>query len=362
MRMTVRHRMARVLLMTTAILVGGLVSSALAHPMADPGVDAAGMQANDATGSESLSPEAGHAPRTVPSDRFTELITQQDLTPALVLFSLVIAFALGGLHALSPGHGKTLVAAYLVGSRGTAKHALLLGAVVTLAHTAGVFLLGFLLLAFSAEMVPSTLLPIMQLVSGMAIAGIGITMFAKRLRDLSSRQRAHAAHDHYAASHAPDHSHIPDHAHAHDHQHDHERDAHSHDHGTYSHDDEHSHGWGGKHSHAIPAGAPTATALLALGVSGGILPCPSALVVLLSAVALHRVGAGLVLILAFSMGLAAVLSGVGILVVRAGTLLARFEGAASLARPLQAFSALFVCVLGLGIAAGALADVHRAFF
>jgi ABC-type nickel/cobalt efflux system permease component RcnA len=104
------------------------------------------------------------------------------------------------------------------------------------------------------------------------------------------------------------------------------------------------------------------TALLTLGVSGGILPCPSALIVLLSAVALHRVAAGLVLILAFSMGLAAVLTIIGILVVRAGRVLSRFEGATRLARPLPACSALFVCVLGLGIAAGALADVHRVFF
>jgi ABC-type nickel/cobalt efflux system permease component RcnA len=241
-------------------------------------------------------------------DRFADLVATRRLTAGIVLLSLLVAFCLGGLHALSPGHGKTVVAAYLVGSRGTARHALLLGTVVTASHTVGVFLLGLVTLALSRAIVPEKLYPAIQFLSGLTIVGIGGTLFARRL-----------------ARRAPEH-----------------------------------HG----HSHAVevPESAPTASALLALGISGGILPCPSALVVLLSAIALHRIGFGLVLIVAFSMGLAAVLSGIGILVVRAGRLLSRFERAGDWARRIPAFSALLIGMLGVAIATRALPDLHRAFF
>jgi len=289
------------------------------------------------------------------ADRLTDLITADELTPSLILFSLLVAFALGGLHALSPGHSKTIVAAYLVGSRGTAKHALLLGGIVTVAHTAGVFLLGMVTLSLSTQIVPEHLYPIVQLISGVAIAVVGVRMFSVRLRD-GWRTHSHGgpAHHHHddADAHAHAHGSPPSHAHDADHWHEH---AHGHDH---EHEYEHEHG----HTHEVPAGQPTFATLLALGVSGGILPCPSALVVLLSAVALHRIGAGLVLIVAFSMGLASVLSILGILVVRAGTVLNRFDSAGAIARRVPAFSALFVCVLGLGLALGAVPDVQRAFF
>ncbi len=242
------------------------------------------------------------------SDRFSDLVSREHLTPGIVLLSLLIAACLGGLHALSPGHGKTVVAAYLVGSRGTAKHALLLGLVVTASHTIGVFLLGIVTLALSKAIVPEKLYPAIQFLSGLTIVAIGLSLFVKRFRRGRSAEHGHS------------------------------------------------------HAVEVPETAPTASALLALGVSGGILPCPSALVVLLSAIALHRVGFGLVLIVAFSAGLAAVLSGIGILVVRAGKLLSRFEPAGRWARRLPAFSALLIGVLGLVIAARAFADVQRAFF
>ena len=238
-------------------------------------------------------------------DRFADLVSARRLTPALVLFSLAIAFALGGLHALSPGHGKTVVAAYLVGARGTARHALLLGGVVTASHTAGVFALGLVTLALSRAILPENLYPPIELLSGVAILGTGLAMFRRRLR--SGRAAPHG------------------------------------------------------HSHAVevPEGAPTAAALLALGVSGGILPCPSALVVLLSAIALHRIGFGLLLIVGFSAGLASVLSGIGVLVVRAGAILGRFESAGRWARRLPAFSALLVGILGAALAARALPGVRH---
>lgn len=242
-------------------------------------------------------------------DRFADLVGSPRLSAGVVLLSLLIAFCLGGLHALSPGHGKTVVAAFLVGSRGTARHALLLGAVVTASHTIGVYLLGVVTLALSKAILPEKLYPVIQFLSGLTIVAIGASLFLRRW------WRATPA-----------------------------------DHG---------------HSHAVevPASAPTASALLALGVSGGILPCPSALVVLLSAIALHRVGFGLVLIVAFSAGLAAVLSGIGILVVRAGRILSRFDRAGGWARRrLPAFSALLIGLLGAAIALRALPDLRRAFF
>jgi ABC-type nickel/cobalt efflux system permease component RcnA len=242
-------------------------------------------------------------------DRFTELVSAHRLTAGVVALSLLIAFALGGLHALSPGHGKTVVAAYLVGSRGTARHALLLGAVVTASHTIGVFLLGIVTLALSKAIVPEKLYPAIQLLSGLTIVAIGATLFVRRWRRRTPEEHGHS------------------------------------------------------HAIEVPESAPTASALLALGVSGGILPCPSALVVLLSAIALHRVGFGLVLIVAFSAGLAAVLSGIGILVVRAGRFLSRFDAAGGWARRrLPAFSALLIGLLGAAIAVRAFPDVQHAFF
>jgi len=243
------------------------------------------------------------------SDRFTELVSTRRLTAGVVALSLLVALCLGGLHALSPGHGKTVVAAYLVGSRGTAKHALLLGAVVTVSHTIGVFLLGIVTLALSKAIVPEKLYPAIQFLSGLTIVAIGGALFVRRWR----RRAGDRGHGH-------------------------------------------------SHAVEVPESAPTASALLALGVSGGILPCPSALVVLLSAIALHRIGFGLVLIVAFSAGLAAVLSAIGLLVVRAGRMLSRFEGSGTWARRLPAFSALLIGLLGAAIALRALPDLHHAFF
>ncbi len=265
---------------------------------------------------------AGSRPRE--SDRLADLVAQGELTPTLVLISLVIAFALGGFHALSPGHGKTIVAAYLVGARGTARHALILSAIVTASHTIGVFALGFVTLALSERVVPERLYPWMQLLSGALIVAIGLTMSLRRL----GIGGAHAhGHDYGGSG---------------EHHHDHEHHAHDHSHH--------------EHHHPLPAGEPTMADLFTLGVSGGILPCPSALVVLLSAIALHRIGFGLVLIVAFSLGLASVLCGIGILVVRAGAWLGRFDATSGLARRAPAVSAILVTVMGVLLMVRAVTD------
>ena len=258
------------------------------------------------------------------ADRLTELVaTRTPLTPGLIVTSLLVAACLGALHALSPGHGKTIVGAYLVGARGKARHALFLGLVVTATHTLGVYLLGLATLMASHYVVPERLFPWISMVSGLLVVSIGASLVRTRLR---------AALD----------------DHAHDHHHHHE-----HDHG-HGHTHEHAHG----HSHLPPEGTPVGLrSLLALGISGGLLPCPSALVVMLGAIALGRVGFGLLLIVAFSTGLAAVLTAVGLVLVYARQLFDRLPMEGWLARYVPVASALVISIAGLAILAQALSTI-----
>ena len=240
---------------------------------------------------------------------FTSLIGRENLTVGFVLLSLFLAMFWGAAHALSPGHGKALVAAYLVGSRGTPRHAFLLGGIVTVTHTAGVFALGLVTLALSEFIVPEQLYPWLNLVAALMVIGVGLGVLRWRFSDWR-HARAHA------------------HGHAHKHHHHH-------------HDGDHG------HEHA-PAPGTGLRGLVGAGVSAGIIPCPTALVVLLAAISLHRVGYGLVLIVAFSFGLAASISGIGLVAVTAKRLFARTSFQGPLIRLLPAVSA--VVVLGLGIA------------
>ncbi|HEX8682855.1 MAG TPA: sulfite exporter TauE/SafE family protein [Ardenticatenaceae bacterium] len=275
-------------------------------------------------------------------DPFAALISSRPVGGTALILVLVAAFGWGAAHALSPGHGKTIVAAYLVGSKGTAKHALFLGLTTTITHTAGVFALGFVTLFLSRFILPEQLYPWLGVLSGLLVVSIGASLFNQRLRSL---REPHAAHHHH---HHDDHDH--DHDHAHDHSHDHEHDHH-HDHGHV-----HSHG-GHTHSHMPPGanGEPvTWKSLLALGISGGLLPCPSALVVLLSAMALQRVGFGLLLIVAFSLGLASVLTAIGILMVHAGRLFERIPTRGRVFQVIPVASSLLIALAGVGITLQAL--------
>jgi len=259
-------------------------------------------------------------------DPFTDLIATPRTSAGMLLFAALAAAILGAFHALEPGHGKTVVAAYLVGSKGTARHAMLLGLIVTTSHTAGVYLLGAVTLSASRYVVPDRLYPWLGALSGLIIAGMGLALFLKRWA-------GPAGHRHH-------HSHAA--GHQHDHSHEHTGDDHPH-----AHDDD-------GHHHA-PAGAATLRELLALGITGGIVPCPAALVVLLSAVALHRVGMGLLLIAAFSAGLAAVLIAIGLLMIYAGRLMGRVRGEGRLiTRWLPLTSSAVITVLGVAIALRAL--------
>ena len=257
-------------------------------------------------------------------DRFAELIAVQKLTPGVILLGFMLAFVLGGAHALSPGHGKTVVGAYLVGSRGTVKHAAFLGATVTITHTLGVFALGLITLFASHYVLPEKLYPILSFLSGALVVGIGATMFSKRLRALIGMEKQVHPHDH------------------------HQGEAHGHDHldgESYGHDHHHRHGDGHSHTHLPPENV-TWRSLLGLGISGGILPCPSALVLMLGAISLNRVGYGLVLITMFSLGLASVLTAVGLAFVYGGKLMSRVPNANKWLRVVPVLSALVIAVLG----------------
>ena len=263
-----------------------------------------------------------------PRSRFTELITAQHLSAWFLFTAAFIAIGLGGLHALEPGHGKAIVAAYLVGSKGTARHAVLLGMIVTASHTAGVFALGAITLYASRYIVPEQLYPWLGAFSGITIAGLGCYMLLRRLTGTAT---------------------------------------------------DHSHAAGGSHSRwffserskednglvdaapiqAAPAQSVSLPQLFMLGITGGIIPCPAALIVLLSAFALHRIGLGFFLIVAFSIGLAAVLIGFGMLMVYARRFMTRLRIDDPLTkRWLPVASSAFITVLGLILTLQALSAVH----
>lgn len=267
------------------------------------------------------------------SARLAEIVNGSVTSPAGLLIALLAAMLWGAMHALSPGHGKTVVGAYLVGSRGTPLHALFLGLTVTITHTAGVVALGVVVLLASRTIVPELFYPWLSLVSGLMVVLVGVTILRQRV--LGLRPAHHHTHEHGEPRH------------------------HHHHHGggfVHTHD-------GHTHSHLPPGGAGdrvTWRNLLALGVSGGLLPCPSALLALLGAVALGRAGFGLAVVVAFSLGLAATLTGVGLLFLYAGRFLEnrRLPGmTAGLMRFAPAAAALAVTASGALIVARAVSDI-----
>jgi ABC-type nickel/cobalt efflux system permease component RcnA len=273
--------------------------------------------------------------QAAPRNSFTELMATEKLGLGIILIALGVAVGLGAFHALEPGHGKTLVAAYLVGSRGTVQHAFLLGLIVTAAHTAGVYLLGAVTLYASQYIVPERLYPWLGVVSGVLIAGLGAVLLVRRYLGKDGLSNHHHHHHHHR-----DHSHGPD-----DHEH------HHHHHGGHGHSHDHGHTHG---DHGVDRQV-SFRELLTLGISGGIVPCPAALVVLLSAVSMQRIGFGLLLIVAFSVGLAAVLITIGLLMVSARQFMSRFQVNSRLTtRWLPLTSSAFILVFGIALAVQAL--------
>jgi ABC-type nickel/cobalt efflux system permease component RcnA len=266
-------------------------------------------------------PEVRPAPMRLQANRqgtahnaFTELVTTRHLSLWFLLTAALIAIGLGALHALEPGHGKTIVAAYLVGSRGTAGHAVLLGVVVTAAHTASVFALGAITLYASRYLLPEQLYPWLGVLSGLTIAGLGSYMLLRRWtgEDMDHAHDAGAMHGHWFSSRKRENA---------------------------------------EPRPVIPTKAISLSQLVVLGITGGMIPCPAALVVLLSAFALHRVGFGFFLITSFSVGLASVLIGFGLLMVYARQFMSRLQMDGPLTRRwLPVASAAFMTVLGVTIA------------
>ena len=341
--------------------------------------------------------------------RLLDVISAPSVPLHILMLALFGALVLGALHAFSPGHGKTVVGAYLIGSRGTPRHAVFLGLIVTITHTLGVFVLGFATLFAAQFIVPERLFPILSLISGLLVVGIGLMLLVQRLRapaheHLHSHQQLHGhSHDHahddtqdHVHEHAQGHAHDHKHEHAHEHDHDHRHVAnhgHAHAHGAglgvvaltspatgatqtfrlaaskppmisgkiahaHRHGDElvHSHG-GSVHSHLPPVGPGeriTWRSLVALGVSGGLIPCPSAMVLLLAAVALNKTSYGLLLVVAFSVGLAVTLTLVGLAFLYARKLFPRLDGNGRWARLLPIVSAALITVVGLVICYGAI--------
>jgi len=294
--------------------------------------------------------------------RVSEIIRTQELTFPMVLFAMAVALALGMGHAFSPGHGKTVMAAYLIGERGTVLHAVILGTIVTITHVWSVLLLGVVTLYAGEQFSEEQVTFWTGVASGIIIVIIGILLFFQRYSTyVTARQAQRLAHAHDHSQdhdHRHEHTHDHEHPHTHDHDHDHSHtDEHEHEHShddAHAHEHVHRHGFFGKtHSHVVetPGGAPpTYRSIIWLGVSGGIVPCPAALIVLLLAIKFGRLQLGLLLILAFSVGLAAVLVAIGIAVVKASGRIRKAIGERSpVLLALPVLSSILITILGLWV-------------
>jgi nickel/cobalt transporter (NicO) family protein len=247
-----------------------LLSSPLDVTSAAASYDAqAGSAAPPVTPAQPVETGATKAPERA-GGGFASLIDSDDITVPVMLISLLLALGFGAIHALEPGHGKTFVAAYFVGVRGTVRQALGLGLIVAVTHTIGVLTIGLVVLFGSQYILPERLYPWLSLASGLMVLALGVRLIAaraggwqavRRLTSILNKGEARGDHDH-----------------------------------------------GHDHSHVNTREAPPWKSLLALGLADGLTPSPSALVVLLAAVSLDRIGLGLLLIVAFSVGLAAVLT------------------------------------------------------
>ena len=339
-------------------------------------------------GAEPAAPLARGVDRA--TSKFTDLVGQRRLTVAFGLLAVLLSVLLGALHALAPGHGKTVMAAFLVGGRGSLRQAFTVGLTVTATHTAGVLVLGTVLTT-SVVLAPQTLYPWLGVASGVLLAGVGVTLF----------RRARAG--------GPDHAHPHGHSHVHGHGHGHGDHRHSGDmphvhppaepedadladprvpvlagaaaHAdgvrlttTRTYHDRHPHAGGEppdrragrpqeqdhqdhtEPGRAVPAGGVPSIrrrALLMMGFAGGLVPSPSALVVLLGAVALGRTWFGVLLVVGYGAGMAAALMGIGLLLARGRRFLERrslSRGALAITSRLPVLTAGLIVAVGLGLA------------
>ncbi len=237
-----------------------------------------------------------------------KMVEREEMNLTFVCTTLLFSLLWGAGHALTPGHGKAIVGAYLIGARSTPWHAFYLGLTVTITHTLGIFCLGLVALFASHYILPETLFPWLAAISGLIVLSLGMTMLVSRLRSLLEEKK----HRHF-------------HAHGHDHGHHHHH-----------------------HSHLPPeTDSPVSwKTLLGLGISGGLLPCPSALVLLLAAISIHRIGFGMALVFTFSIGLAGVLTMVGLLFIKGSKVLHKIPQASAITSTLPILSAFLIFTLG----------------
>ena len=378
-------------------------------------------------------PVAGAAVRALNrlTNAFNSAASAKHLTVGVGLLSLLLALLLGAGHAFLPGHGKTIMAAYLVGRRGRLRDVVTVGATVTLTHTLGVLVLG-LAITTTTAFAPTQAEQYLGVLSGLIVAGVGVGLLVGAIRrrhrpvlatalhvtspveqvvsDLhlegdgapvpAARALAvtvaaqepgapvtgtllrpapggpdephdHDGHDHAGLhddhdghDHAGQHDDHATHGHGHGHDHEHEHE-HGHDHGHGREHDHgaaasHRHGFGRAHSHAPPEGGFSRGGLIGLGIAGGLVPSPSALLVLLAATALGRTAFGVVLVLGYGLGMAAALSVAGLLLVKVRGRLDRFAGSSRLRRAdrllaaLPVLTALLVLAVGIGLSLRAL--------
>jgi nickel/cobalt transporter (NicO) family protein len=247
-----------------------------------------------------IRPEPGSRDISRPSSeerRLTAFLNTKTLNPAMLVLAFGTAFLLGAGHALSPGHGKAMVAAYLVGSRGKKKDAVALGLIVTFTHVISVIVLGIIVLYLSNSILPEQIYPWLSVSSGMLIFMVGLFLLIRQSMG-------------------------PHHSHGHGHSHP------------------------GPDTKITP---PSLGSLFSLGIAGGIVPCPSAIVVLLVSITLNKIALGLGIILVFSLGLAAVLIGIGIMVVSISSLSTGINRLAPIVRIMPVISACLILILGISI-------------
>jgi ABC-type nickel/cobalt efflux system permease component RcnA/Tol biopolymer transport system component len=285
---------------------------------------------------------------TMVTSALTGLVKANQFSPLFLVGAFFLSLVLGSLHALTPGHGKALVGAYLVGSQGRTRDAVFLGTIVTMTHTGSVLLLGLITLAASHYILPALIAPWLEVISGVLVIGFGINLLIQRRQDLirftakrtnkptgqfsiASIKVAEQTHEH-GTNLLEVHEHTHDEGHAHDHTH--------------------------PHTHALPANQITWKSLLTLGISGGLVPCPDAIAILLVAVAVNRIPFGMLLILAFSIGLALVLIGIGIAMVQGARFITRNDLLARFSVYAPVVSAVVVSGLGIVLTVSALNSLN----
>jgi nickel/cobalt exporter len=255
------------------------------------------------------------------------------------IFYLFSGFWLGALHAATPGHGKTIAAAYIVGARGRPVDAFVLGVFVTLSHTLGIVGVAVLASLGAASLVPARTEAYLAIATGLLVVWIGSWMVVNQGKVLFPRLNAHR---HEASG---------DHVHEHD-VHDHGELTHVH---PADHEHYHRHGWGRAHSHRLDVltdTRPSWAILLGLGLAGGLLPDPGALALLLAAIASGKPVTGLLIVLVFSLGFALVLVAVGVLAARVGQLVLTWLSSRWILW-LQFGTALLILAMGVGLTVNA---------